>query len=165
MLLAGRIYEREPGFTVILNAKILLFTLFYIDPIYDIATKDTANHAEDKHLVEFVQDHLVKSYNHNGDPKIRNPLPHPAAAEHRNQVEAFCYIHGFEDKIDLFQKAALVAQNLGDTESIDALPEGNEYYLRRETTRSWYLPRTMYMCIGIVSIGSAVQQVDNNSRG
>ena len=58
-----------------------------------------------------------------------------------------------------------MAQNLGDTESIDALPEGHEYYLRRETTRSWYLLRTMYMCISTVSIGSAVQQVDNNSRG
>nr|OQO06416.1 hypothetical protein B0A51_16154 [Rachicladosporium sp. CCFEE 5018] len=104
---------------------------------------------------------LGKALHHNIDARIRNPLSGLSTTELRDQVDAFCGKYGFEEKSETFQKAALVAQLSDDFESIPSLNEDDKHWLRMETTHKWKLPWTMYMCIGIVSIGSAIQGWDN----
>lgn len=51
---------------------------------------------------------------------------------------------GLEDKIDLFKKAALLAQNPKDFEHLDLLTEEDKVVIRREVTRqflSFFFPK------------------------
>ncbi|KAH0334971.1 MFS transporter, partial [Aureobasidium melanogenum] len=93
--------------------------------------------------------------------KDNNPLSGLTVAELRDQANLFCDTYGFEDKFETFHKAALIAQRPTIFESIESLTEDDKYWLRREITNRWDLPWAMYMCIMIVSIGSAVQGWDN----
>lgn len=43
---------------------------------------------------------------------------------------------GFEDRLELFQRGALLAQNPKDFESLSELTEAEKEVIRRETTRS-----------------------------
>ncbi|SMQ49672.1 unnamed protein product [Zymoseptoria tritici ST99CH_3D7] len=105
------------------------------------------------------QDSLdAKPYN---DATIRNPLAHLAKDQLEQQVSQFCATYGFQERLDLFQKAALVAQRPEHFEEIPELSEEDKYVLRREVTHRWHLPWRLYMCIGIVSLGSAIQGWDN----
>lgn len=102
-----------------------------------------------------------KGVDHHGDATIRNPLAHLTAHELRLQTTSFCNSYGFQEKEELFQKAAILAQRGHDFEAIEELTDDDKYYLRRETTHRWHLPWALYMCIGIVSLGSAIQGWDN----
>ena len=51
------------------------------------------------------------------------------------KVELFVKDKGFEEKLELFQKGALVAQNPNDFENISELTEADKEVIRRETTR------------------------------
>ena len=106
---------------------------------------------------EYLEDELHKDLRTNLSGEIRNPLHGLSERELNGQVQTFCDRYDFSDKIDLFNKAALVAQNPQDFESIPVLTDDDKYHLRRETTHKWRLPRAMYMCIAVVSIGSALQ--------
>ncbi|EME43669.1 hypothetical protein DOTSEDRAFT_174631 [Dothistroma septosporum NZE10] len=92
---------------------------------------------------------------------IRNPLVHQTKDELHHDVVLFCTEYGFQDKVDLFQKAALVAQRPDQFEDIIELSDDDKYILRREITHRWSLPWALYLCIGIVSLGSAIQGWDN----
>lgn len=61
------------------------------------------------------------------------------------QVEEFTREKGFEDKLELFQKAALLAQNPKDFENISDLTESDKEIIRRETTRK-LLICFIYVC-------------------
>lgn len=50
------------------------------------------------------------------------------------QVESFVKEKGFEEKLELFQKGALVAQNPKDFENMTELTEVEKEVIRRETT-------------------------------
>jgi len=52
------------------------------------------------------------------------------------KVDSFVREKGFEDKIHLFQKGALLAQSPGSFESSSDLTEADKEVIRRETTRS-----------------------------
>jgi len=52
------------------------------------------------------------------------------------QVEEFTKEKGLDDKLELFQKAALLAQNQKDFENIPELSDGDKEVIRRETTRT-----------------------------
>ena len=52
-----------------------------------------------------------------------------------SKVESFVKDKGFEEKLELFQKGALVAQNPKDFENIPELTEADKEVIRRETTR------------------------------
>lgn len=106
---------------------------------------------------EYLEDDLHKDLRTNLSGEIRNPLSGLSQAELSSQVVTFCNKYDFNDSIDLFQKAALVAQKQQDFESIPVLTEDDKYHLRRETTHKWHLPFDMYMCVAVVSIGSALQ--------
>jgi hypothetical protein len=51
------------------------------------------------------------------------------------QVEEFTHEKGFEDKLELFQKAAILAQNPKHFEEMPELTESDKEAIRRETTR------------------------------
>jgi hypothetical protein len=106
--------------------------------------------------------------------KDNNPLSCLTTTELQDQALLFCDTYGFEDKFETFRKAALIAQKPMAFESLDSLTEDDKHWLRREITSTshvhlclleseannldrWDLPWAMYMCVMIVSIGSAVQ--------
>jgi len=66
---------------------------------------------------------------------IRNPLGGLSKQTLRVQVSAFCSKYGFQEKEDVFQKAALVAQTPDDFEHIQELSQEDLHALRREITR------------------------------
>ena len=51
------------------------------------------------------------------------------------KVDLFVKDKGFEDRLELFQKSALLAQNPQDFENIPELTEAEKEVIRRETTR------------------------------
>jgi hypothetical protein len=64
----------------------------------------------------------------------KNPLAGLKTEELHDQVEAFCSKYGFEEKLETFHKALLVAQRPHDFESIPELSEDDRHWLRREIT-------------------------------
>lgn len=54
-----------------------------------------------------------------------------------SNVEAFCAEHGMQDKVSVFQKGALVAQNQEAFEDIEELDEEDKVIIRREKTREF----------------------------
>ena len=72
-----------------------------------------------------------------------------------------CLQHGLNDKIHVFQRAALAAQRPAEFESLPELTDDDKYHLRRETTHKWHLPKALYGAIAICSLGSALQGWDN----
>lgn len=113
------------------------------------------------HEVTYIEDDVEQDFKHNANARVRNPLTGIPKTELQHQVDGFCREFGFQDELDTFQKAALVAQRPDEIEVIEELSEDDKHWLRRETTKRWDLPWTMYFCIGIVSIGSAIQGWDN----
>jgi hypothetical protein len=55
------------------------------------------------------------------------------------KVELFVQDKGFEDKLELFQKGALLAQNPKAFESLSELTGADKEVIRRETTRQYFL--------------------------
>lgn len=51
------------------------------------------------------------------------------------KVQVFTKENGLEDKIEVFQKGALLAQNQTDFEIMGELSESDKEVIRRETTR------------------------------
>ncbi|KAF8298195.1 general substrate transporter [Clavulina sp. PMI_390] len=91
---------------------------------------------------------------------IANPLHGIPRHKLLSNVEKFTQAQGFDGELELFQKAALVAQNPSDFESIDLLTEEDKGWLRRETTNRWDQPMALYLTVGICSIAAAVQGWD-----
>ena len=110
-------------------------------------------HVEHYEVLEAVQRNI--------DAKIRNPLLGLTRAELRAQVEQFCIANNFSEREELFQKAAILAQNPTHFEDIVELTEEDKQHLRTEQSHRWRLPRALYLCIAVVSLGSAVQGWDN----
>lgn len=67
--------------------------------------------------------------------RIQNPLHGISRAKLVKHVEQFAKEQGLEDKVELFTKGALIAQNPGDFESMPELSEEEKEVIRRETTR------------------------------
>jgi len=61
------------------------------------------------------------------------------------------------DVLVLLKKGALVAQDPPSFETIEELDEDDKVTLRREITHKWSQPRTLYLTVGLCSIGAAVQ--------
>lgn len=125
-----------------------------------MADHDTSMSKGKDQNVTYIEDDVekdLKDFSHNVETRVRNPLTGIPKHELRQQVDGFCREYGFEDELDTFQKAALVAQRPDEIEVLEELTEDDKHWLRMETTNRWKLPWRMYMCIGIVSIGSAIQ--------
>jgi hypothetical protein len=94
-------------------------------------------------------------------PRICNPLAGIPKQDLLARVASFCASYELTDKLSVFEKGALVAQNPDGFESIDELDEEDKRHLQREITHKWHLPRTLYFTIGLCSLGSAIQGWDN----
>ena len=86
-------------------------------------------------LAEYIEEEVLKDYCNNANAEIRNPLSGLSEAELNAQVVLFCDRYGFNEKLDVFQKAAQVAQKPWEFEDMLTLTDEDKYYIRRETTR------------------------------
>jgi hypothetical protein len=79
----------------------------------------------------------------NNNFRIQNPLYGIPRQELMRQVEEFTKEKGLDDKLELFQRAALLAQSQKDFENIPELSDEDKEVIRRETTRPFipFLPR------------------------
>ncbi|KDR75660.1 hypothetical protein GALMADRAFT_97411 [Galerina marginata CBS 339.88] len=96
----------------------------------------------------------------NSQALILNPLRGIPKLTLLKQVEAFTRANGLEDKIGLFKKAALLAQNPQDFENQTDLDEADREVIRRETTHRWSQSKSLYLTIIICSLAAAVQGWD-----
>lgn len=100
-------------------------------------------------------------YTANVSARIINPLAGISKDRLWIKVESFCDSWGFRDKVDVFWKGALAAQQPTEVDRIPELLEEDKYHIRREVTHRWHLPKDLYFAIAICSLGSAVQGWDN----
>jgi hypothetical protein len=78
--------------------------------------------------------------------RIQNPLAGVPRDVLLQRVDDFTREKGLEDKKDLFRKAALLAQNPSDFETIPELSEEDKHVIRRETTRELH-PYFFLLCL------------------
>lgn len=96
----------------------------------------------------------------NANAKIQNPLYGLSRDDLLKRVGDFCKEKGFEDRLPLFTKAALLAQNPKGVETIEELDEEDRIAIRREVTHRWSQPRDLYKTVIICSLSAAVQGWD-----
>ncbi|TYJ51202.1 hypothetical protein B9479_008240, partial [Cryptococcus floricola] len=128
------------------------------------AEKHDIDHFEDADEdvdVEASRDQELRSRNRNVSAKIQNPLVGLSKAKLFDLADQFTREHGFEEKQDLFRRAALVSQNPNEFELIPELTDDDRYWLRREITNKWDQALSLYFLIIVCSIGSAIQGWDN----
>lgn len=71
--------------------------------------------------------------------------------------KTFATQHNMEDKADLFERAALLAQDPKAFDSMDFLTGDEKESLRRETTHRWSHTSTLYWLVTACSMAAAVQ--------
>ncbi|OXG21713.1 sugar transporter [Cryptococcus neoformans Tu401-1] len=118
------------------------------------------DHLEDVD-VEDSRGQDVRNRNRNVSAKIQNPLYGLSKAKLLNLADQFSSDNGFEDKQDLFRRAALLSQRPNDFEDITELTEEDKHWIRREKTNRWDQTRALYFLVIVCSIGSAIQGWDN----
>jgi len=79
----------------------------------------------------------------------------------RANVSRFCQQYGFTEKEDVFFRGALAAQNPDNYQGLPELTDEDKYWLEREVSHKWHLPRPLYYSIALCSLGSAIQGWDN----
>ncbi|KAJ7213653.1 hypothetical protein B0H12DRAFT_1155841 [Mycena haematopus] len=114
--------------------------------------EETASFQEERHI------NLVNNVN----ARIQNPLHGIPKARLLAQVEEFVGEKGLDDKLKLFQKGALLAQNPKTFESIPELDEEDKDAIRREITHKWSQPRDLYLTVILCSIGGVWDQTGSN---
>lgn len=98
--------------------------------------------------------------NNNITAKLRNPLSGIPRETLMAQVEEFARQRDLEHALPMLKKGALLAQNPGDYETLPELTEDERFIVRREHEHRWKHPLTLYLTIGLCSIGAAVQGWD-----
>ncbi|WWD01082.1 hypothetical protein V866_008020 [Kwoniella sp. B9012] len=106
------------------------------------------------------QQHVI-ARNRNVSAKIQNPLFGLSKEALFSRADQFCTEKGFDDKRDLFRRAALLSQKPDEYETIEELTDDDRYWLRRERTNKWDQTRALYFLVIVCSIGSAIQGWDN----
>ncbi|CAK7213467.1 hypothetical protein SBRCBS47491_001809 [Sporothrix bragantina] len=105
----------------------------------------------------------VEEISYNVNARIVNPLAGISKPDLEIRVSEFCDEQGFSDKKDVFFRGALAAQNPAKEiwETLPELSDDDKYWLGREITNKWHLPRHLYYAIALCSLGSAIQGWDN----
>lgn len=93
---------------------------------------------------------------------LENPLTLKTEEEINADVEKFCRENGFEDKVDLFTRGALLAADPQDFEEREDITEKEKVILREETTHKWRQPWSMYYIAVISSLAAVVQGMDES---
>ena len=89
--------------------------------------------------------------------RIQNPLIGLSRERLYKLSDDFCSKQGFEEKQDVFRRAALLAQNPNEYENLPELTEDDKYWVRREFTSAAVRPRA---CRWIANV--ATRQVEPN---
>ncbi|KAK6974591.1 sugar transporter [Favolaschia claudopus] len=110
---------------------------------------------EEKHI------NLINNVN----ARIQNPLHAIPRGRLLTQVEEFVNEKGFSDKLKLFQKGALLAQNPKTFESIPELEEEDKAAIRREITHKWAQPRDLYLTVILCSVAGMSLWDQTGSNG
>ncbi|EIW72341.1 hypothetical protein TREMEDRAFT_24694 [Tremella mesenterica DSM 1558] len=121
-------------------------------------TKDI-RHIERTGLEKEHYEHVM-SRNLNVSAKIQNPLLGVTRPGLQALVDDFCAEYGFEDK-DLWNRAAILAQNPNDYDGIPELSQDDKYWAKREVTNKWDLTGQMWFLCFVASLGSAIQGWDS----
>ncbi|KAJ7616321.1 hypothetical protein DFH06DRAFT_1365471 [Mycena polygramma] len=94
--------------------------------------------------------------------KLDNPLAGFSRARLQQMGEDFANQHGLAEHVELFGKAARIAQDPTNFENIEDLTMEDRDALRREYTHRWDQPKTLYYTIGLCSVAAAVQGMDES---
>ncbi|WVQ78619.1 hypothetical protein IAT38_000705 [Cryptococcus sp. DSM 104549] len=119
--------------------------------------------SEVEHVENLESNHAshVVNRNRNVSAKIQNPLRGIPKDQLLEMADRFCTEKDFDDKRDLFKRAALLSQNPNDFETIPELTEEDKHWVRREHTNKWDQTWPLYFLVIVCSIGSAIQGWDN----
>ncbi|BGP56301.1 hypothetical protein JCM8202v2_003916 [Rhodotorula sphaerocarpa] len=93
---------------------------------------------------------------------LANPLVGKSREELFRDVDEFVSYLGIEDKREMFYKAALVAQDRDNFESVDYLNEEDKDILRYEKRHKWHQTKTLYWQVFMCSMGAVVQGMDES---
>ncbi|KAJ7710435.1 MFS transporter [Mycena rosella] len=93
-----------------------------------------------------------------------NIVENPLQRDNKDKVIAdaaeFCAAHGLAEHTDLFRRAALVARDAINFESVSSLQEDEVAALLYEREHKWHGPFTMWYSIILCAIGAATQGWD-----
>lgn len=76
--------------------------------------------------------------------KLMNPLSGVSKPQLFADVERFCQEKDLNDKVDIFQRGALIAQNPFTFEEIAELKEDDLFWLRKAHISKWSQPKMLY---------------------
>ncbi|KAL4758138.1 uncharacterized protein BDW70DRAFT_142333 [Aspergillus foveolatus] len=91
---------------------------------------------------------------------IQNPLQNVSREQAVNDARAFAQAHGMSEHADLFGRAALVARDPDNFETIPELSQEEQAALTYERDHKWHGPRMLWYSIGLCAIGAATQGWD-----
>lgn len=95
--------------------------------------------------------------------KFENPLAGIDKHKLFEDVEKFCRVHDLMDKVELFKKGALVAQNPGEHHRLQAdLSAEDIHVLDHEKNHKWSQPWQLYWLTVMCSMGAATQGMDES---
>ncbi|KIW72797.1 hypothetical protein PV04_00969 [Phialophora macrospora] len=128
-----------------------------VDEKHSVESERTATAVEDarprkKSFIDVDVDKLSAAF--------ENPLSGIPKEQLLEEVETFCRDNNLTEHIDAFRRGALVAQNPGETQSIEELTPEDRDILMREQTHRWHQPKTLYWLVVMCSLAAAVQGMD-----
>ncbi|KAJ7625422.1 MFS transporter [Mycena rosella] len=91
---------------------------------------------------------------------VENPLQRDKKDKVIADAAEFCAAHGLAEHTDLFRRAALVARDAINFESVSSLQEDELAALLYEREHKWHGPFTMWYSIILCAIGAATQGWD-----
>lgn len=91
---------------------------------------------------------------------FENPLAGVSREQLFEDVTKFCTDYNMSDKVDLFKRAALVAQNPARASKLSELSPEEKEALEREVTHKWHQPWRLYWLVIMCSLAAAVQGMD-----
>lgn len=95
--------------------------------------------------------------NNNVSAKIKNPLVDIPEETLLRDVEHFVNSNGLSEDADLFRRAALVAKDPANFESVKDIRDEEIEVIRDEVLHKWRQPWSLYFTVITCSIGAAVQ--------
>ncbi|KAL4816992.1 hypothetical protein BDW67DRAFT_161247 [Aspergillus spinulosporus] len=91
---------------------------------------------------------------------IQNPLQSVSREQAVIDARTFAQAHGMGEHADLFGRAALVARDPDNFETISELSQEEQAALKYERDHKWHGPKMLWYSIGLCAIGAATQGWD-----
>ena len=101
--------------------------------------------------------------NDNVNARLANPLGGLTKEQLYAGATDFCLAHGLDSHLEVMKRAALVAQEPDEFESLAELDETEKRQLREEVTHKWKHPKKLYQMVILNSLAAAVQGWDETA--